>query len=135
MSPVRNSSLGRVSVEVRRAACFALLIAAIVQLPMVLVAVRGADAAEPGSLLETIASATQLPGLLLTAKKETPAPAPEPFLDPVVVEKARSVVPPGLTPAAINTLVMALVAYVALRTLFAIWPRRIEPRPARHSAR
>ena len=133
--PERTSGVGRVSAEVRRAAGFALLIGAVVQLPMVFMAARGADA-ERGSLLDSIVSATQLPGLLLTARKEAPAPAADPFLDPAVVtQTARSVLPPGLTLAAVNTIVMALVAFVALRTLHAIWPRRAPGRPLRPSAR
>ena len=130
MTPMRPSGLAWIAAELRRAAGFALLVALIVQLPLVVMSVRGADAAE-GSLLKTIISASQLPGLLLTAQKKAP-PADDPTLiDPsAVAEGARSMMPPGVTLAAlVNTMVMALVAYLAMRTLYAIRPWRA-PSPA-----
>jgi len=132
VSRMRPSGVGRVSVEIRRAACFALIVAVIVQLPLVVMSVRGADAAE-GGLLDTIISASQLPGLLLTAQKKDPPPADPALIDPsAVTEGARSMLPPGVTLAAlVNTIVMALVAYLALRTLYAIRPRRAPSRAAR----
>jgi hypothetical protein len=137
VSPVGSSTV-RVAAEIRRAAGFALLVAAAVELPLALLSVRGADAAEPSSLLDTIVSASQLPGMLLTAQKEAPAPSADPaFIDPsALAEGARSVLPPGVTlAAAVNTIVMALVAYLALRTLHAIWPRRSPSRPLRANPR
>ncbi len=133
MRPVRFSHNVRVSAEIRRAFGFALLVAAVVQLPLVVLAVRGADAAEPGSLLETLVSASQLPALLITAPKPEPPPRDPAFIDPsAVVEGARSVMPSGVTlVAAANTVVMALIAYMALRTLYVIWPRRTPSRAAR----
>ena len=131
MTPMRAPDVGRVSVEIRRAACFALIVALVVQLPLVVLSVRGADAAE-GGLLDTIASASQLPSLLLSAKKDPPSADPA-LIDPsAVAEGARAVMPPGVSLASlVNTIAMALVAYLAMRALYVIWPRRTPQRAAR----
>lgn len=137
MSRAPSPTVRAVSAEIRRTVGIAMIVAAAAEVLLLAMSSR-ATAAEPGSLLESLISASQLPGSLLAAQPQPPAPSAEPgLIDPAAVARsARSLLPPGVSLAtAVNMVVLTLVAYLALRTVHAIWPRRNPGRPVRASPR